>query len=68
MAASRHDELLARVRREIAAPLSATMEHIDASVPVRNPAVFAPPQAPASAAANGAAPPASPPGEFGDSY
>jgi hypothetical protein len=73
MSAPQYYELLDRVRRDIAAPLGDTEEHITASVPSAAPTVFAPPSAKAAApsiAETPATPPRPPskPEEFSDSY
>jgi hypothetical protein len=73
MSAPQYYELLDRVRRDIAAPLGDTEEHITASVPSAAPTVFAPPAekaVPATPAATSptTSRPPSPPEEFSDSY
>ena len=80
MSGREYEALLTRVRREIAAPLEATVEHINASVPTPGPTMFAPRAAPVRAAATASvtaapledspAPPVTPtrPDEFSDSY
>ena len=72
MSARHYEAMLTRVRREIAAPLADTEQHITASVPSAAPTVFAPPP-PRGASPNVASPPeppkpAPPPAEFSDNY
>jgi hypothetical protein len=73
MSNRQYEALLTRVRRDIAAPLGDTEEHITASVPSAAPTVFAQPASPRAVVPNTPSPgdppkPAPPPEEFSDSY
>jgi hypothetical protein len=66
MSARQYEALLNRVRRDIAAPLSDTEDHITASVPSSAPTVFAPP--PRAASAPPPSTPLPPPSTTGDDF
>jgi hypothetical protein len=74
MSARQYEALLARIRRDIAAPLCDTEEHITASVPSASPTAFAPSPAAKATTSNMPATPATPasspppPEDFSDSY